>query len=87
MEEVPRDAFEAEHGKEEVADWEQEQAAMADGSRKIPSALLEYYYVTQEGNDLPPRRWFRIWEASTDPMFPDLDKREVQKRVVRWAKS
>ena len=25
-------------------------------------------------------------EASTDPMFPDLDKREVQKRVVRWAK-
>ena len=78
VEEVPRDAFEAEHGKEEVADWEQGTGGDGGWSRKIPSALLSTItsrkqkvtiYLHADGSVSE--------EASTDPMFPDLDKREV----------
>ena len=60
VEEVPRDAFEAEHGKEEVADWEQGTGGDGGWSRKDTVRVAEYHYVTQEkGNDYS-RRWFRI---------------------------
>ena len=87
VEEVPRDAFEAEHGKEEVADWEQGTGGDGGWVTKDTVRVAEYYYVTQEKVTIYLHADGSVSEeASTDPMFPDLDKREVQKRVVRWAK-
>ena len=87
VEEVPRDAFEAEYGKETVADWDQGSGSDGGWVTKEVVRVAEYYYVeTQKVKIYLHADGSVSEEPGADPMFPDLDSREVSKRVVKWAK-
>jgi hypothetical protein len=87
VEEVPSEQFEAEHGKETVADWDQGSGSDGGWVTKEVVRVAEYYYVeTQKVKIYLHADGSVSEEPGADPMFPDLDSREVSKRVVKWAK-
>lgn len=87
VEEVPREQFEAEHGKETVADWDQGSGSDGGWVTKEVVRVAEYYYVeTQKVKIYLHADGSVSEEPGADPTFPDLDSREVSKRVVKWAK-
>lgn len=87
IEEIPLEDAEREYGKDCHSDWEGSTGDQAGWVTKETVRIAEYYYAEHKKVTIYHHADGSVTEeAGKDPMFPDIDSREVSRRVVKWAK-
>ena len=86
--EMSREDAEREHGKDCCGDdWEGAQGDQNGWVTKDTIRIAEYYYAETKKVKIHLHADGSVSEeASKDTMFPDVDSRDVQKRIIKWAK-
>jgi hypothetical protein len=88
IDEINRDQAEKEYG-EEIAgdDWEGSSNDSNGWVSKETVRICEYYYTEPKKVTIYLHADGSVSDKpSTDPMFPDVDSREVSRKQVKWAK-